>query len=378
MNVTSLQSLIINLRDQKIVTNGHRYNADTNALYNFYNDLRNDRGSLDRVDITIDGVRCLKKRKPREDSDKKRSYFTIRHGKAIRLLASEDTLNNTENPFTDQIVEEIVNTIRARLDQRTTIRIVESDEIPFWYNSNNYSQHEAGHHLINSCMMLPNYTPYLTDFYTTVGNVAKLMICVDSGDKLAGRMLLWHNAATGITNYDRCYAADHARIAMNNEATRLGYQPIRNSTSISIPVEHPEHIFRRAPYMDSMRYFNIDTKCITNSHPPENSNSLQMSSTSCEVYFQYQNGNSGYWTNMTEDERARLWGVIPTPGNPTINPRRSAAAKRTIANRERNEQGQLRSNAEIAQERLANAQARQIPAVQIFTEEYEQAAANNW
>jgi hypothetical protein len=93
-----------------------------------------------------------------------------------------------DNKFTPPQIDEFSRKFIAKLTKEDqTFRIVEGDDIAFWYKSENYLEIKGD--LGNSCMR--NSPSYYFKIYTENPDVCRLVILVDDNEKLLGRALLW-------------------------------------------------------------------------------------------------------------------------------------------------------------------------------------------
>ena len=92
--------------------------------------------------------------------------------------------------FSDAEKEEFVNKFKAKVDGKmdTTFKIIEGDDIAFWYNYKNYSEEEGQKgQLWSSCMRGNDYF----DIYKKNPDVCRMLILIDDEEKLLGRALIW-------------------------------------------------------------------------------------------------------------------------------------------------------------------------------------------
>ena len=94
----------------------------------------------------------------------------------------------TSQGINDSTIEEFVNMYKSWFDRDNyTFKVVDGDEIAYWYNADNYSTPTVGT-LWNSCMRYEDRLKYL-DLYPKNG--VKMLILLNSSNKLRGRALLW-------------------------------------------------------------------------------------------------------------------------------------------------------------------------------------------
>ena len=174
--------------------------------------------------------------------------------------------------------EIFTNLFKAELCQCAEFKIVQGEDIRYWYNENNYYKCEGT--LGNSCMRYEHAQDYF-DIYV---DKAKMLITTKDG-LLTGRALVWE--VDGVTLLDRIYTCydylencfiDYAReqgwwFRESNSLLSTGddqgwYSPDDNYESVTYR-EFKVHLDRRYeyfPYVDSFRYFDGDRIISTHCH----------------------------------------------------------------------------------------------------------------
>ena len=190
-----------------------------------------------------------------------------KYGKLIRKVLKEQVPNLK---YTDQDIEKLVNHIKAYYSDGD-FKIVEGEEIRYWYHYKNYSE-ESGGTLPESCMRHEKAQSYL-DIYVENPETIKMIILVKQG-KLIGRALLWDNKWM-----DRIYGSDSIIKAFTNYAkeNNLNCKAEQNSDC------HDEWVrpdgtnfherltfsiitsFNKYPYADTFFYINVENGEISNS-----------------------------------------------------------------------------------------------------------------
>lgn len=129
----------------------------------------------------------------KDDSDLgiyKKSRNQIKIGKLVNKLFP--------SKFTDKEIEEFVNKFKAKIEnQGEKFKIVEGDDISFWYNSDNYKEKSGS--LGSSCMASKKN---IFQLYTMNPEVCRLVILLED-EELIGRALLWK-----INSFDKGFEKD--------------------------------------------------------------------------------------------------------------------------------------------------------------------------
>ena len=182
--------------------------------------------------------------------------------------------------YNDKDREDFVNSFKASIEQGGELfRIVEGDDIDFWYSSTNYKEKSGT--LGNSCMAEKSG---LFGLYTENPEVCRMLILTED-DKLIGRALVWKlsSCKEGSTNIDNTYFMDRQYTIKDsdvqkfrNYATEQGwsYKAYNNHSSffkvniggqeksVRMTVQlksRPKYgyDFRTYPYMDTFRRYDV-------------------------------------------------------------------------------------------------------------------------
>ena len=220
------------------------------------------------------------------------------------------------NKYSDKEREEFVNLFKSSVEQKgEIIEIVEGDQIPFWYDCNNYK--EVSGTLGNSCMREKPATVF--EIYSKNPDICKMVVILEDG-KLIGRALIWK-----VTKYkkvgremegpewfmDRQYTikeSDVAKFRKFADDKNWAYKTHNNHHSfqgitwkgetmgvymtIQLPKNGTTYGYRRYPYMDTFRRFDIDNGTLHNDDEEDNQGQYLLDDTDGG----YTETNSGVWS----------------------------------------------------------------------------------
>lgn len=198
----------------------------------------------------------------------------IKIGRLVRSI-----LTAAEIKFTDKEIEDFVNSYKSTYDIMNDaflkFRLVESDDIAYWYSSSNYENDEST--LGSSCMA--GVPEDYFDIYSNNKNCKLLILHSDNGTKkIKGRALVW-NTDQGDTFMDRIYTNYDSDVALfqkyafekgwwsksvQNSAHRFNVTNGTTSKNVEYTVTLEKSRFERYPYVDSLSYINFDKKIISN------------------------------------------------------------------------------------------------------------------
>ncbi len=169
--------------------------------------------------------------------------------------------------YTGQNLENLVNMYKSRYDiinNRHDIKIVEGEDIRFWYSENNYNPN--GGTLNNSCMKDLD-DQYRFDIYCENPNKIKMAIILDNNKKLMGRALIWKlDDPHGTTMMDRIYTIDDFLVDVFEDYRRKkGWvdQQFGLVNSVSVKLKRDYGDPDENPYMDTMKYFYPEFKTLS-------------------------------------------------------------------------------------------------------------------
>jgi hypothetical protein len=220
------------------------------------------------------------------DVDYEIGFGEIKIGRFIKkLIDSNIPLCNSfkaarcNSKTIDKDVENFVNIFKSCLNKEHFVfEIVSGNDIKKYYHKSSYKVEQGI--LGNSCMAKPSCQSYL-DIYVKNPDVCKLLILKYKSDltKIIGRALLW-TLSDGRTFMDRVYiTADSDLYTFYEKAKQIGaIQSINNHggsmlehISVNIKHKHKPKTFlsfitgqSEYPFMDTLRYFNLETNEISN------------------------------------------------------------------------------------------------------------------
>lgn len=195
----------------------------------------------------------------------------------------------TKSDFKPADVEKFVNAYSAHimysLDIESYLKIVEGEDIKYWYLEDNY-QIISGQ-LGNSCMRHERCQSYFR-IYTENPEVCKMLILTDTNNKLVARALLWIDE-DGKKWMDRVYSIkDNTINVFSSWASKNGYEFCYGNSSTKITVLIKNLEYNIYPYVDTLYWKkDIDENLISlsNKKPTERPfNNLQYTDGSFSTY----------------------------------------------------------------------------------------------
>lgn len=261
-----------------IASNQHR-SLICHVLYLYQSDLPtvSSRNYLD-VDETAQSISYLPLNRHTSHLDNYRAPGRV-SGKPARILRSvlPVALNSI---FTDADFEQFADLAKAWATRNLgEFRIVTGNDIPYWYNDDNYASDRSTGSLASSCMRHDYCQEYL-QMYADLAPHLSMLIYTTAEDYLLGRALLWH-ADDGRTYMDRAYGLSSTIIKFHDYARKQGWwkrthdtysmpqaftnpDNVQQSVTISIPLPKlPDNGY--FPFMDTMKFINLRTHTLTNS-----------------------------------------------------------------------------------------------------------------
>lgn len=208
----------------------------------------------------------------------KKPRSSSRIGRVVKKLFA-DKFRPSGAPGED--IESFVSMYKAARDV-SDFEIVSGNDVRYWYNESHYMQGEGD--LNGSCMRYDRCDDYLK-FYSMNDKIVSLLILKDKDDKkrIRGRALVWNlYSPSGRTFMDRIYFVQGYEVDLfkryaeernwmyknrqNMNEDEGIVDPMDGTTrvrtllieDVSIP---EDEIF---PYMDTMKYLNIETADLTN------------------------------------------------------------------------------------------------------------------
>jgi hypothetical protein len=182
-------------------------------------------------------------------------------------------------------LEQFVNIYKSFFDMSDLImQVVEGEDIRKWYLDDNYLGPGVGS-LWKSCMRYKTKQPFL-DMYTRNPDKVKMLVLLSGSGpdtRLRARALLWQDAITPsgtvIRFMDRIYsvydsdvfqfkrwAAENGYItkAYQNSKTMDLFEVGEDFIQLGLSVSLPVHNLQYYPYMDTLRFYDIETGIIRN------------------------------------------------------------------------------------------------------------------
>jgi hypothetical protein len=218
------------------------------------------------IDVTDkdDTVSFLPELKAKEDqsasdlfSNKKRGEIKI--GRLVRSILKLIGNNN----INDKEIEKFVNMYKATFKDEEEFRIVSGDDIPYWYNYENYYEDYGQGSLSGSCMR--DVEPEFFDIYKKSPSCQMLILVkkdLEGVEKLIGRALVWRPKVkpSNITYFmDRIYTLKESDVdKFKNYADENGWLRKRyNDSSI-----HNGKLFINGQEKESTRLIvNVSDDC---------------------------------------------------------------------------------------------------------------------
>jgi len=204
----------------------------------------------------------------------------IKIGRLVRSILSAAGIS-----FTDKEIEDFVNAYKSTYDVLNDaflkFRLVEGNDISYWYSRDNYENEEST--LGSSCMAGVDEDYF--DIYVKNKTCKLLILQSDTGvngiyvsKKIKGRALVW-TTEQGDTFMDRIYTNYDSDVALFQKyAFEKGWwsKSLQNSShsfnvtngttskNAEYTVKLDESRFDHYPYVDSLTYINFDNKIISN------------------------------------------------------------------------------------------------------------------
>lgn len=200
--------------------------------------------------------------------------------KIIKLI--NKLLENSNLSLTEADKEKFLNVFKSKLQKGANFRIVEGDDIIYYYNSEQTKEKKGT--LGNSCMLDKGYNTF--EIYIKNPSVCKLLVLLDEEDKVIGRAILWEVAECSNPSIkkfmDRYYTiSDHLDYKFKEWAQENGYHYKKNNTYDSVreiynvetggyeEVEMTIKLetkgeFARYPYLDTFKLFDPSNNTLKN------------------------------------------------------------------------------------------------------------------
>lgn len=184
----------------------------------------------------------------------------IAYGRGLRKIFSF-----AETCIPDDYIERMSNYLRSQFEFTGIFKYIKGPDIKTWYHQDTY--HPNAGTLNNSCMKKPACQRYL-DVYVNNPETVRMLIAVDSDDKLIGRALLW-TTVKGEKFMDRVYGNDQTIQAFLEHARDNGFYHKRyqnhssadhvlnsagNEADIQLMVYLDTSNCDYLPYMDTFKY----------------------------------------------------------------------------------------------------------------------------
>lgn len=189
-----------------------------------------------------------------------------RIGRVIGKLLDAYLDEKSRKPYTPKVIEKFVNLFTAcaiEMQQSfDNFRVVQGDDIKFWYNVKNYSKESSHGQLNNSCMRFERCQSYF-DIYTKNPEVCKLLILLDKNEKLIGRCLLW-TLTDGRKIMDRIYASRDSLMHLFEKWGKANDYESKFREREQIAVKVKPIKYSKYPYMDTFCYYLPERGILTN------------------------------------------------------------------------------------------------------------------
>lgn len=235
------------------------------------------------------------------------NYISIAHDKTKISYLTHDRINNIDpsqywsssrrfaarpGSFVSKIfkdisskeVEKFSNLYRTHSNkQEQVFKIVEGDDILKYYHIDSYAQERGT--LGASCMKYDNCQSYL-GIYTKNKDIVKMLILLNSDNRLIGRALLWTFDDYKIM--DRIYTISDEELLFKfkkwatdngflykseqNWYNTLNFENLstpKRELQLNIKLQHSE--FRKYPYVDTFKFLNVSRGLLTNYQIDDNS-----------------------------------------------------------------------------------------------------------
>lgn len=193
------------------------------------------------------------------------------------------------NKFKASDIDEFSRKFMAKITKEDLkFRLVEGDEISFWYKKENYSEIKG--ELGNSCMK--SSPSYYFDIYAKNPEVCKMLILLDGDEKLLGRAIIWKLSPNKTIKtdelffMDRHYTIDSTDVqrfrdyaTKNNWAFKthngigLSYNVTYNNISYNMAMEVDiTGEFDYFPYMDTFKRYSRSSDKLYNDDNDDSDN----------------------------------------------------------------------------------------------------------
>lgn len=176
-------------------------------------------------------------------------------------------------------IETFVNLYKKEISIKPKFEIVSGEDIIHWYNGDNYSNGNGK--LNNSCMKHNRCTNYIR-FYANNPDKVRLLILKDNknDDLIKGRALLWNTSVPNnrifmdriytVNDYDEYFFIDYAEkngwIYKSKQSMENEISFIDSKNKIDIYHIQVDGFINndKYPYMDTLKYYNIDDELLSN------------------------------------------------------------------------------------------------------------------
>jgi len=248
----------------------------------------------------------------------KKARNPVKVGKIVNILSPGKWTPGDIEKFTDKFKAV------QKGETSMTIKVVEGDEIAFWYDEENYLNKDSS--LGSSCMRYKRCKNYF-DIYTKNPEVCKMVCLLDEDEnnqpKLRARALLWKVDSIKFEWFmDRQYAISDADVEYLREwATREGYA-YKSSNSfggfkgvtfneenftINMTVQLKELNYLNFPYVDTFRRFNPEDSKLYNDEDQEDNEGDYLLNGISGDYTEITGGVYSDWSGETIPEDEAVW-----------------------------------------------------------------------
>ncbi len=192
--------------------------------------------------------------------DRENQDIDMKVGRLIKKFSTDNNRN-----ISDRDIERFVDLYKSYFTEidSYTFKVVQGEEIRFWYSSDNYAKFAIRNTLGKSCMSYKHCQPWL-DIYVKNPSVCKLVILLDADNKLCARALLWKDTS-GNYLLDRVYYIHSYQEELLKKWARDKFEKLEiikkvNNQKYKVQLTEWDFGGDRAtyPFMDNLYYLQLD------------------------------------------------------------------------------------------------------------------------